>query len=76
MEDDGSDSRQFARVLICLLLVCLCACTRTFALSGGQLRRVIKCRSLLVARDRPEDVVLCVHIGEDGWSVWGQCVFS
>lgn len=39
-----------------------------FALSGGQLRRVIKCRSVLVAGDRLEDVVLCVHIS-GGWMV-------
>ncbi len=39
-----------------------------FAMSGGQLRRVIKCRSLLVAGDRPEDVVLmCPH--HRGWMV-------
>lgn len=47
-----------------------------FAVSGSQLRHVIKCRSLLAASDRPEDVVLRVHIGEDGWAVWGQCVFA
>lgn len=31
--------------------------TSVSALSGGQLRPVIKCRSLLVAGDRPEDIV-------------------
>lgn len=45
-----------------------CPCVSVFVLSGGQLRRVIKCRSRLGPVDRPQDVgPVCPHGA--GWMV-------